>query len=258
MSWASRRQAIYFSIVLVIFGLLIFAILYPIIAKAPTCADGVKNGGELDIDCGGGCERLCSSQVSEPVVLWSRAFPVLGSVNNLVAFVENSNRGAAVQKASYEFRVYDTNNRLIGRREGTTFIPPNQQFAILEPRFDSGRSDIRSVTFQFTGTLAWMKKAPTLQTLPLRVGSVIFGEDAGAPTLTAQMANESIYSIPGFDVVVILYDKDHNALQASKTHKDGLPTNVTASLFFSWPLPFSGEPVTWDIFPMIDPFSVTF
>ncbi len=258
MSWASRRQATYFSIVLFICGLIIFAILYPIISAKPTCVDGKINGDEVGVDCGGSCMRLCDSQVSEPVILWSRAFPVTGSVYNLTAFIENQNRTAAVEKISYEFRVYDTNNRLIGRREGTTFVPPNQQFAIFEPRFDAGQSVVRSVSFSFVGTHMWMKKNPTVQTLPIRASSVLFGDDAGSPTMTAQLTNDSIYDIPAFDVVVILYDKDHNAVSVSQTHKEKLPSNVTTSLFFSWPNPFVSEPVTWDIFPMINPFSVSF
>ena len=258
MSWASRRQATYLSIVLFICGLIVFAILYPIISAKPSCVDGKKNAGELEVDCGGTCTRLCSSQVSEPVVLWSRAFPVVPNTYNLVAFVENQNKGGGVESASYEFRVYDTNNKLIGRRTGTTFIPPNQQFAILEPRFSTGQSEVRSVSFGFTGPLVWLKKAPTLQTLPVRIGAGIVGEDSGTPTFTTQITNDSIYDMPEFDVVAILYDIDHNAIQASKTHKDRLLSNTTSSLYFTWPESFSGQPVTWDVFPMINPFSVSF
>src|SRR5947207_2527502 len=29
---------------------------------APTCSDGVKNGGESDIDCGGGCPHCASGR----------------------------------------------------------------------------------------------------------------------------------------------------------------------------------------------------
>lgn len=258
MSWASKRQATYLSIVLFICGLIIFAILYPIISAKPTCVDGKKNAGELGVDCGGVCMRLCSSQVSEPLVLWSRAFPVVPHTYNLVAFIENQNKGGGVEQASYEFRVYDTNNKLIGRRTGTTFIPPNQQFAILEPRFETGQSDVRSVSFGFTGSPVWMKKAPTLQTLPIRVGAGLVGDDSGSPTFTTQLSNQSIYDMPAFDAVVILYDADHNAIQASKTHKEGLVSNATTSLFFTWPEPLSSQPVTWDVFPMINPFSVSF
>ncbi len=256
MSWASKRQAIYLSIVLFIFGLLIFSILYPVLSKAPSCVDGIKNGSELEIDCGGVCSRLCSSQVSEPIVVWSRAFPVVGSTYNLVAFIENQNRTAGVEKATYEFRAYDTENRLIGRREGTTFIPPNQQFAIFEPRFDAGQASIRTVSFMFTGQSLWMKKNPTLQTLPLRVGAVILGGEENTPILTAQMTNDSIYDMPAFDVVTILYDQDRNAIQVSKTHKEELRAGQTSSLLFTWPQSFSAQPVVWDIFPMINPFTV--
>jgi hypothetical protein len=94
------------------------------------------NGTESGVDCGGSCRLYCSAQVSAPVVLWSRIFPISGSKYNLIAYVENQNIDAAVPDINYEFRVYDTEGKLIGRREGHTFIPPNQRFGIFEAHFD--------------------------------------------------------------------------------------------------------------------------
>lgn len=258
MSWASRRQAQYLLGLLGFLALVVFIIIYPIITKPATCSDGKQNGGETGVDCGGVCQRVCSSVVAEPIILWQRAFPVSNSTYNLVATIENQNKTAAVAIASYEFRIYDTNNLLIGRREGTTFIPPNQQFVVFEPRFDAGKSEIRSVLFDFTSPLVWVKKNPTIQTLPIHVDNVIYGTDKSNPTLTARLNNESVYDLPAFDVITILYNVDHIAINASKTHKDGLTSNSTTPLLFTWPNPFSEDPVTQDILPQINPFTVSF
>lgn len=258
MSWASHRQSQY---LLGLFGFLAFValiIFLPILTKPATCTDGKRNGGETGVDCGGACERICAADVADPQVLWSRAFLVSNSTYNLVAFMENSNPSAGIRAVSYEFRIYDTNNLLIGRRSGTTFVPPNQQFAVFEPRFDAGKSEIRSVTFEFTSPFVWVKKSPTLQTLPYRVDNVIYGTDSAAPSLTARMTNDSPYDLPAFDVVTILYDAKHIAINVSKTHKDGLDSNSTTPLLFTWPQPFGQDPVTQDILPQINPFSVTF
>lgn len=258
MTWAARRQAQYLLGIFGFLAIIAFIILYPILTKEATCTDGKKNGSEKGVDCGGLCQRICSSDAGEPVILWKRAFPVSNSVYNLVAFVENTNKAAAVASVSYEFRIYDTNNLLIGRRQGTTFIPPNQQFAVFEPRFDAGKSEVRSVLFEFTSPFIWVKKEPTLQTLPIVIDNVLYGSDKENPTLTARIKNESVHDLPLFDVIAILYDIDRNAINVSKTFKEELSSNETASLMFTWPQPFSSTPVTQDILLQINPFSVSF
>jgi hypothetical protein len=140
MSWASRRKIQYILGLLVFISLVVFAFIYPSLTKKPTCFDNKQNGDERGIDCGGSCNLFCSQDVSEPSILWSRAFHVVGNSYNLIALVENKNKNAAISSISYEFKVYDTNNLLIGRKVGTTYIPPNKQFAIFESRFDSGQN----------------------------------------------------------------------------------------------------------------------
>jgi len=258
MSWASRRQGQYLFGLFLFLGLVAFVIVYPILTKPATCSDGKQNGTEEGVDCGGSCQRLCSAKTPEPQVLWSRAFPVANGNYNLVAFIENTNKAAAVSSISYEFRIYDTNNLLIGRRQGTTFIPPNQQFAIFEPRFEAGNSEIRKILFEFTSPFVWVKKDPTLQTLPIRVDNIVYGTDPDSPSLSARMVNDSIHDLPPFDVITILYNTNNIAINASKTHREGLASNENTALLFTWPEPFGDVVAKQDILPVINPFLVSF
>lgn len=238
--------------------IILFIFLYPIIFKEPTCTDRKMNGIETGVDCGGSCELMCKESVSKPTVLWSRAFYVLNKNYNLVAFIENPNKNSAVKEASYEFRIYDINNRLIGRRQGTTFIPPNKQFAIFESRFNPGEAEVKSVTFEFVEPLVWLKKEPTLDILPIYVDNVTLGEDEKSPSLSAQIKNESIYDLASFEVFAILYDEEHNVINASKTIKDGLTSGNSTPVFFTWPEALTGEPVIKDVLISINPFDVSF
>ncbi len=181
-----------------------------------------------------------------------------GSNYNLVAYVENQNVNAGVSDVTYEFRVYDTNGKYIGRREGHTFIPPNQRFAIFESRFDTGTSTPKSTTFAFTNSMTWLKQSSITAKLPLRVDSINYATDSGSPRLQARITNESIYPAPAFDVITILYNEAKNAIAVSKTHLDGLASNKSAPLLFTWPSTFPETPVVKDILPQINPFLVTF
>lgn len=258
MTWAAKRRLQYlgglFGVLLVILSIF----LYPIIFKDPTCTDGKKNGDETGIDCGGSCSLMCTESVSEPVVLWSRAFKVTGNVYNLMAFVENQNRNSAIKSISYEFKMYDTNNRLIGQRGGTTFIPPNKQFTVFEPSFDAGEANLKSVSFQFLPPFVWVKKEPTLNNLQVYVDNIEIGTDKKSPSLSARIRNESIYDVPSFTVSAILYDGDHNAINVSRTVKDGLVSGGSTSAFFTWPQMLASDPYTKDVLVEINPFSVSF
>lgn len=258
MSWASKRQFKYFSIFIAFVALVIFILIYPMLFKKPTCSDGKQNGTEIGVDCGGSCSIMCKIDVSDPSIIWSRAFHVTDNNYNLVAYVENRNKNSAVVSAKYEFRIYDTNNKLLGRREGITFIPPNQQFAVFESRFDSGESKIKSVTFEFLSPLVWVKKFPTLQTLPIRVKNIIFDNNKDTPGLSAIISNESVYDIPEFDVITILYDVNKNAINASKTHKYKLLSNSSMPVTFTWPEELPIVSVTQDVMVLINPFLVSF
>lgn len=258
MSWAAKRQLKYFSGFMLIIALIVFAFIYPMIFKKPTCNDGKQNGEETGIDCGGKCSVVCKEETVAPVIIWSRAFKVIGNNYNLVAYVENRNKTAAAYEATYEFRAYDANNKFIGRKEGKTFIPPNQPFAVLETRFNSGESELKTVSFDFTSNITWIKKSPVLTTLPLRMSNISMDNNEDTPTLKAVINNDSVYDLPEFEVVAILYDIDNNAINASKTLKDGLRSNSSTNVVFTWPEALEGIPVTQDILVQINPFSVSF
>jgi hypothetical protein len=258
MNWATKRKLQYLGGFTFIFLLIVFIVLYPIIFKKPTCSDGVKNGTEKGIDCGGMCSLMCKESISDPVVLWSRAFPVVGNTFNLVALIENQNKDSAIQEVSYEFRIYDVSNHLIGRRQGTTYVPPNKQLAVFEPTFNPGESELKSVTFQFTTPFVWYKKAPVLNSLPLYVDNIVLGEDKKSPSLSAKINNESIYDMPPFEVVSILYDINHNAINASKTITEGVHSNDSIPVYFTWPKELSSDPVVKDVLVQIDPFILSF
>ena len=258
MNWASRRQTRYFLAFLTIILLIIFALTYKLIFKQPTCNDGKQNGTETGVDCGGSCMLQCTNDIYDPVILWSRAFHVVGNDYNLVAYIENRNKTSGVIKANYEFRVYDSENKLLGRKLGSTFVPPNQQFAIFEPRFDAGENEVRTVTFSFLPPIIWVKKAPTLQSLPIVAKDISFDNNKDTPTLSATIANDSIYNVPEFDVIAILYDFDHNAINASASHKSGMSSNTSIPVTFTWPEAMPTVPVTQDVLISINPFSVTY
>ena len=255
MTWALKRQIIFLIGFLSVIAGLLFWISYPILNKPPTCMDNRQNGNETGVDCGGSCALACLAELDEVSILWSRAFRVVPGRYNAVAYIENKNANVSVRKIRYQFRFADKDNIYIGKREGETIIPPSGKFAVFEPAIDVGNSVPVFTSFEFTEVPVWSQvssdKINQLKVLTQNIR--LEGEDT-SPKLFATLRNNSLYAIPKLSVVVILYDKDGNAINASRTYIEELKKEGTADISFTWPEPFDRKIIVREIIPMFDVF----
>lgn len=236
VSWSTRRKLIYiFGAILVVF----FALALPVWVvtyKAPSCSDGKQNQNELGVDCGGPCALLCKAHALDPIVYWQRAFKVQDGVYNALAYIENPNLDSGVDRITYRFKFYDSDNLLIYEREGETFIPPKKVFGIFESNIMTGsRVPVRTL-FEFLGPLVW-KTDLTKEPL-LTVSNKLYSTEDGLPHLTALLENRAGKPVYNVEVVAILYDVLDNAMGSSRTVVDSILKNGVAPLVFTWPAAF--------------------
>lgn len=259
MTWALKRQILYFlGLAIFIFGM-IYVVFYPEFHKAPTCTDGKKNGDEVGVDCGGSCAIACSIQTSDVALLWTRSFKVVDGRYNAVAYLENQNKNAAVYNIHYRFRFADKDNLYIGSREGETFIPPNSKFAIFEPAVDVGHAVPVFTTFEFTEKPTWIQVPfEKLSQLKLSVLDSSFSSEENIPRLSTSIKNNSLFDIPSIKVVAILYDASGNAIDMSSTMIEKIKPNQTLPVSFTWRTPTEVTVIKKEIIPMFNIFSVKF
>jgi len=256
MTWALRRQIFYIFVFISFFLTFGFLIIFPHFNEAPSCTDNKQNRDEVGIDCGGSCPNFCPDQVDTVSVLWARAFRVIPGRYNAVAYIVNHNKNAAVSKINYKFRFADTNNVYIGKREGSTFIPPGGNFAIFEPGIDIGNSVPVYVTFEFTQAPQWLQVSQEkINQLKFLVSNIQLVDEGTFPKLSATIKNNSLFTIPNMDVVAILYDADGNAISVSRTYLNQFNPLQVANVNFTWPEPLSAGVVSKEIIPMYDIFS---
>ncbi len=255
MNWAFRRQILDLFIFFAVVGVFGFFIIYPFFNKAPTCFDNKQNGTETGPDCGGSCTKACYADTDPVTVLWSRAFKVIPGRYNAVAYLANHNQNKAVYKVNYRFRFADKNNIYIGKREGTTFIPPSTNFAVFEPAVDLGNSIPVYTTFEFTSTPDWAQVAEEkIDQLKILVSKIELKDADTSPRLFATIKNSSLFSIPEVNVVAILYDKLGNAISVSQTYVDVLAGEESRDLTFTWQEPMPAPVVNKEIIPMFNVF----
>ena len=253
MTWGFKRQIFYIGVLVAFVLVFGFLIIRPSFKKMPTCMDGKQNGTETGIDCGGSCARACLAEVDKVSVLWARAFRVVPGRYNAVVYLENHNPTAAVNKINYRFRFADKNNIYIGKREGSTYIPPASKFAIFEPAIDIGYSIPVYTSFEFTEAPQWITISEEKKNqLQIGVSGVNLSSEKTSPILSAVLKNNSLFAIPELSVVAILYDANHNALSTSRTYLDTLSGEETKQITFTWPEPLEGEVVFKEIIPMFN------
>jgi len=257
MTWALKRQIFYVTILVLLILVSVFLIIYPKLTKAPTCTDNKQNGDELGVDCGGSCIKACSTQVDDISILWARSFRVIPGRYNAVAYLINHNKNTAVTKINYRFRFADENNIYIGKREGSTFVPPGGNFAVFEPGIDIGNSIPVYVTFEFTEKPVWLQvPQDKIEQLKILISNIQLVDEKTNPKLSATVKNNSLYTIPKLDVIAILYDEGGNAVSTSRTYLSEFTPLESSDINFTWPEPFSGTVVAKEIIPMYNIFSV--
>lgn len=256
MTWATKRQTLYLSILAIVFLGIGFWIGYPYLQVEPTCFDSKQNGDETGVDCGGSCQRACAFEVDDLSVIWSRVFKVTDGRYNAVAYLENQNKNAAVYSIRYRFRFADENNIYIGNREGEISIPPAGRFAIFEPAVGLGHSVPVYASFEFLEIPDWVNvESQKLNQLDIAISNIELSDVDTKPRMSALVENNSLYTIPDLNLVTILYDTRGNAVSVSNTYLEVLRGEESKIVNYTWPEPFPGEVVVKEVIPMYNVFT---
>ena len=255
--WASRKRKKILIIVGVILLLLfIFTVIHIKNSKKPSCFDGIKNGTETGVDCGGSCQRVCGKETQNLIVWWERPFKVVNGVYNLVAYVENQNLEAGLERLDYEFRVYDKDNILATEpRRGTTFVEANKRFAIFEPSVKTGDREAYTVFFRILSKQDWKKVNPDFRYKFFQIHAPTLTKVRTAPHLKANVENTSLYDFSDVPVTAIIYNHRGNAIAASQTYIDRIQHGETKEVSFSWPESFGNDVARIEIIPRVNPFT---
>ena len=253
--WAVKRKRRIVIILGIIFIFLLTLVLLRIGNKEPTCADGVQNGQELGVDCGGACLKICREDVRDVVVWWERPFKVAHGVYNTVAYFENQNLESGLQKVDYEFRLYDKDNILVSQPiVGSTFIEPNKRSAVFESGITTGDNEAYTSFFRISSVQNWKRTDQSFSYSLFQIGEPVLTNQDTSPKLSAPVENKTFFNFTDVPVVAILYNNEGNAIAASRTFIDRIDQGGQTDVFYSWPEPFGDVVSRIEIIPRIDPF----
>ena len=246
MSFASQRRGTY------LFGLIVLLIAfvgvpaYLYFYTPPTCTDGLQNGTEEGVDCGGNCPIICSFKAVDPLIHWSRVFQVIPGVYTVIAFVENPNIAYETDNLLYTFKLRDTAGVLVYEQKGSMYLPSRYSLPVFATSIRTGERIPARVDFEFLQPPVWTEAENEWKS-GIEVVERRLTNASTSPRLTARIRNTTLFDITNMPLVATLYDSDENAIHASRTVVDILPASEEMDIVFTWPEPFTRNVAQIDI-----------
>lgn len=237
LDWATKRKLQYFALIVIAIMFVFVIPFYIFIYKTPTCFDGIRNGNETGVDCGGSCRLICSVQIDEPISRWDpRVFRVSDGVYSAIAYLENPNIAGEVINAPYTFTLYDRAGAIITERSGVTFIPRGSAFAVFEGRIETGERIPVRAAFRFNDNLSWTRNTAPMPDITVLNKALVRPDSS--PRVDASVSNNGFDRLRNIEFVAIISDGAGNAIGASRTFVEYLERGETIPLVFTWPEPF--------------------
>ncbi len=257
MSWATQRKLLYLLVFILAFSVFVLYLTYPLLNKAPTCVDKKQNGSETGVDCGGPCQNLCVEQMAELNVKWVRPFESTRGVYDVVAYIENRNIGAGVEKLLYRIKLYDDKNLFIGRRDGKTSVGSNGVIAIFEAGIRTGESVPKKAFIEFEDVV-WTRTNEKASAVNISIKSKKLENATTTPKLFVEVYNESLFKLEDTDLVALVYGFDDNVLAVSSATIDSFKPRSTEDVYFTWLNSIKKDIARIEIVPHINPFVLSF
>ncbi len=247
-SWSKRRKSVYLIVIAVILIGAVIVPAYLLFYHPPTCSDGIRNGSEQGVDCGGACERLCQNSFLSPSLAWTRFEEVAPSLYNVAAYIINPNTEGEAVNVPYHLSLYDDRGVLITDTNGVVTLPPHRNAIAFQGAINVGQRVPAKALFEFLAPPNWHKRSDPLSAVV--VGDKSYVEEESGSSLTVTLKNTSVYALPKIAVYAVLYDKDGNALGFSKTYIDEIPPKGNGLAPFTWPLSRNGKVISIEILPV--------
>ncbi len=249
-SWSRQRKSLYALVVIVVVAAAVGVPGFFYFYKAPTCFDGIRNGTETGVDCGGSCQKLCPSAFLSPIVSWTRFEQVAAGLYNVAAYVVNPNPSVGAADVPYHMALYDNQGTLITDVYGTMTIPPHRNALAFQGSVDVGKRAPAKVAFEFTGTPGWFSATDSLSVL--QVMNKDYSESGSGSSLQVSIRNTSANAIGRLSIYAVMYDIDRNEVGFSKTEIDGIAPGATVVAPYTWPENRHGAVVSIEVLPVAE------
>lgn len=250
------KRIVIVSLYLVIF--LIVGILLRYFFAAPaTCGDGKQNQSEAGIDCGGPCRACEVVARTQEIVILEKAYAPGGNGNyDAMAHVRNPNNATGAPVFVYQFILKDAEGKVIGQKEGKSFILPSESkyLAGLGIPTEGGKIPAEveiKINSTEWGNLADFDK-PELNIYGKRFDPLPSGAVGGQAY--GLLRNESSYDLGKIFIVVVLRDQNGKVIGLNTTEKNTVRSKEERDFLLTWPYDLGAAVASLDMEAYSDMF----
>ncbi|MEE8131503.1 MAG: peptidoglycan-binding domain-containing protein [Candidatus Paceibacterota bacterium] len=210
------KQILYGAGYLAVIFLIVAGVYLIWLKPAPTCFDGRKNQGEIEVDCGEPCAP-CEIKTLQPLEMsWVRDFSV-GDKTVIAAEIKNLNSDYGADSFSYTFDVYNFIGEKIYTLTDNSFIYASEIKYLFEADID--KKDIDKIELSFSN-VNWKSQEefpkPEIQTREIKT------ESAKSINVSGLVINNNAFELSKVNIISFLFNRNGLRIGASKTELDNL------------------------------------
>ncbi len=243
MEKRSKKRIIIISLYLLVIAA-IFGGAYLSWKPDPSCFDGIRNGNEEGIDCGGSCFKVCEVVATRDILVEKTGFVSGGSSTKFDVFGEISNPNSFLggKAIKYEFSLADALGKVIAAKKGSSFILPGEKKYLIEYGMESEVPPVQ-VTLAVLG-VEWVEFQEYQEKPQLKIinrnykemnSEVIFSEASGL------LKNESPFDFYKVKLKVALKDGRGEIIALNSTEMNTVKSGEDREFKVTWPNKFSGS-----------------
>lgn len=250
MSWASKRKTL-IIILLSLVGLTLVALAtFAVIYDAPSCSDSKMNDDERGVDCGGSaCTYLCTADVEGVSVRFVRILTPQAGRTDVIAYIDNRDRTAAVKGARAVLELYGADQALLGTKSLIVDIPEGATVPLYVPDVYRGPGTVVQAFLTLDdASLKWFTPSKDYEVPTVRTVEIAESE---LPRIRATLYNDSAFPVYDVAPVATVFDAEGNAIAASKSVVTYLGGQSSATVLFTWNTPFVTAPARVEVLPVV-------
>ncbi len=248
--WALWRRFVYGLTLLIIFLVPFSYFSYQKLYQAPTCKDGVQNGEEVGVDCGGSCSLLCSSDVIPVETTFAQFFKNDDGTYDVGVLLLNKNSGSAPKSLKLTVILKSKEDKILLQKEVLTIIPVASDLPVVLQRVTlSGVPDKVIVVKEEGYSYVIKNKIIT----PIKIATSF--DQVSKNGVYVTLTNTTKKELLRFPVSVVLYDEQRKPLGVSESMVERLSRGETKTIEIIFGHTFGREPTTIRAYAALDPYA---
>ncbi len=241
----SFQRAIKRAVIMLVYIIIISGIgagAFYLFRTQPTCSDGKLNQGEEKVDCGGPCQKYEEiPKIENAQILEKSLIPAGSNRYDALVKIKNPNSLFGIENLGYTFNFLDASGKVIGQREGTSFLLPAETKYIFVFNLDLAEKP-DSVDFRIK-SYRWQKfsdyEEPNIASYQKEFSFISGGP--GFAQLKLKIQNKSGYDFKKITTKAVLRDRQGSPVAINETNNNDVRINEEREVNFQWSEPFSQD-----------------